>query len=215
MKWLKSIRAVNSTNKRDCVATVISDKHLLTAKDCVEGMKLTLRKQIYNPNSPILNIKRIIALKAKMSNIAVVELISPLTFDETTGPICLSRQDKRDYLDAFVTSHDHYSPSESNEYKIFSQQLGFPTSNKTHFSIRKDDKKGCPSLPQTQLFSFQDFSHAAYSLGTLHTRHAKDYCQSGRSHSVLYDNLSHYTSFFDKILVNAKTCPPFTMEKFL
>jgi hypothetical protein len=169
-------------------------------------MNLTLPEEMYRRDSKVLDIKRVIALKSKASNVAVVELATPMTFNQYVSPICLPEVDMRDNLKSFIDSWDF--AEETNAFAEISEQTGFPTSPKTHFTIRKSKEGRCPTAPVTQLYSVKNYETAIYSVGVLHTQHAK-FCAEGVTDSVLYDNLSVYAPFFKNILKDAKTCPPY------
>lgn len=192
-----------------CVATIISDRHVLTAKDCIAlGKKIKLRKDTYDEDSDEIPIKRIIQLKSNSSNVAVLELVTPLVFDKYTGPICLPESSSRPNLHIYKDTYDLVQ--ETDAYDEMASRKGLVVNPNTHITVKgsKGSRGRCPSTPSTQLYSQQsrEAKSSYFAVGVLHTKDMYEICNE--TDVVLADNLFAYKGFFDQILKNAKTCPP-------
>ena len=204
-----------------CRGSIISDRHVLTAKDCIaSGKKIKLLKEAHSHDPQEIAIKKIIQLKSNASNVAVLELVTPLDFDQHTGPICLPEDSSGPLL---IYCENCYEPTfelkcyewigETDAYDEMTSRKGFVVNRKTHITAKnyKDSHQGCPDAPSTLLYSEKNSLSAtpsSFAVGVLYTKDMKKICEE--TETILADNLFQevYKRFFKHIFKNAKICPP-------
>lgn len=172
-KWLKSIEMDDGF----CVAVIISDRHVLTAKDCIAGQQIRLLQIMYDDLSEDIHIKRTIQLNSKASNVAVLKLATPLVFDKFTGPICLPDSEARPNLKIIPDSWDVLK--EINASAKMSSIKGFNVNSNTHITVTKGDNSGCPHSGEssTQLYSQRDKFSSWFTVGVLNTQDSHKVCR--------------------------------------
>ena len=182
-----------------CLSSLISDRHILTARDCVVGKKLTVKL-----DSKTLAVKRILGIRGPGQNLAVIQLSEPLKFSSSIVPVCL---ETIDYSEEQNMGKELLNPVDSKyAYRLMTKLAGFDVTPQTHLLIENLDKDRCPKLPYTQLYSV--IEETEYVVGVLHTENSKNFCQTREIDIALFDRLSVYKTLFETLLKDAKTCPP-------
>ena len=221
--WTMMFLVKDSSNNfvTKCFSSLISDRHVLTAKDCISkgGKNGTL--SLFSDDRPKLEpieIKRVLGDKTGSSNIAIVEIRNPINFDQQRDfrPICL-HLDPKEAMDEGKYWLDYNLPNglkEIDDYEGTETLSGVKVTRNTHVTISRtngwrDGGAGiaqCPLRPFTNLYTTKN--RAWYATGILHTDHADKYCKQQGAKSVIFERLHPQASGFRKILMEAKTCPP-------
>ena len=199
--WVMDVQTVDKSGvSGQCLSSLISDRHILTARDCVAGKKLTVKL-----DSKTLAVKRLAGSRGPGQNLAVIELSEPLKFSSSLVPVCLQTTDFSGGYD-LGKGHPNLVESKYAYDREMTSLAGFDVSPKTHLLIENFNKDKCPKLPYTQLYSGME--QAEYVVGVLHTNNSKNFCQTGKIDIALFDRLFAHKAFFEKLLKDAKTCPP-------
>ena len=219
--WSLEVRCPKGNFITKCQSTLISDRHVLTARDCAvqKNGQITLYSGSHNRVSH--SIKRM--TKFKKSNIAIFELMNPLDFNDenTPKPICLPDGKNIEHFESFENFENFelgslfVDPSgngkeqhEILDHKSCKRDTGFNASPETHILIKKRKKEQCPVTPFTTLFSKSKSSPSWYATGVLHTEHSKKFCEAGKTKTTVFDRLTYHQTAFEDLLKDAKTCSP-------
>lgn len=203
----------------NCYSSLISDRHVLTAKDCIMNPKDS-KVILFSDDLTMIkthNIKRFLAVDHQFSNIAIIEMSNPIDFsiNRDFRPICLpfnvTMNPGKLYLDySFVPNE----LKEIDDYENMTSVSGFPVNPDTHVTISRtigwrDGASGireCPLKPFTTLHSTAKSSWFATAI--LHTDHAQKFCADQKAKSVVFEKLAPHQSLFESLLKEGKTCPP-------
>ena len=95
VSWRYTLKITDRNgNEYKCSADLITDKHLLTSKDCITGMeKIILLKNVDGRDQDAIPIKTIHYFEDRIPPyntgvIAVVEMVKPVTLDAKHGTVC-------------------------------------------------------------------------------------------------------------------------------
>ncbi|KAH7707711.1 proclotting enzyme-like protein, partial [Aphelenchoides avenae] len=91
MPWL--VQLVYADKKRACAGTLITDRHVLTARQCVDGVKPKDISVIYGPRTPYggnASVKSAKSPSDANADLAVLELSKAVELAETTIPVCVA-----------------------------------------------------------------------------------------------------------------------------
>ena len=204
--WVMDVQSVDKSGvSGQCLSSLISDRHILTARDCVAAKKLTVKLN----DSKNLAVKKIVGIRGTGQNLAVIELSEPLKFSSSIVPVCLQTTNFSGRINLGKGHPDLVQPKYAHDREMTSL-AGFNVTPKTHFFVQNFNKDMCPKLPYTQLYSGMEGTE--YVVGVLHTENSRNFCQTGQTDIALFDRLFAYKNFFEKLLKDAKTCPPKNMH---
>jgi hypothetical protein len=189
----------------DCVSSLISDRHILTGKHCIS--KNSDLRVVRGGGEIAYPVKRVFQLKSKASNVAIIELKTPLRLGDGhfTGisPACLP---DFNMTGTFTNDANNYlAIYQSQQHEELAKLTGLPIKPQTHLSLT-DKNFGCPEQKYPSLY--YSIKGTQYVAGIIHP-HTSDLCSDGTIQAFAADNLTVYQGFFKTILKGAKTCVPY------
>ena len=213
---------------RTCHSALISDRHILTSYDCIATLKIQVFKRSKDNKNVgnSLPVKKLLKLKGQQYNVAVLELVTPVVFDNNTSPVCIPAlnfvtntrlpailatyvdptiyRDTRGIFESVQINKDLYN---------LAKLTGMDLNSTYHLTTYRSFSGPCPFNVDfgrdrsTQLYSLPNGSSGpVYSIGTLQTDVCYRFCGKF-TESSLYDDLHFYGNFFKQITKDAKTCP--------
>lgn len=109
VSWRYSLKTIKNGNVNYCSADLISDRHLITSKDCLDDMdSVLLLKNMNDPDSTALPIKKIHEVYLEVTN--VIELENPVTLNSTHGTVCVPGIHGDEYHHYMQDSGEHILP---------------------------------------------------------------------------------------------------------